>query len=222
MTAIVLVVAKAPVAGLVKTRLAVATGPERAARLAAAALLDTLDAALTTPFAQTVVALTGDLAAAEGQPELAGLLARCEVLPQRGHGFPARLANAHADVARRYPGARVLQIGMDTPQVTSGLLAGALHRLASADAVLGPALDGGWWALGLTGGQAADVLRVVPTSRPDTGARTLAALRAIGLDVAALPTMSDVDTLADARAVAAAVSGGRFAAAVAELGQAAA
>ncbi|HJQ47605.1 MAG TPA: DUF2064 domain-containing protein [Amycolatopsis sp.] len=217
MTPIVLVVAKAPVAGLAKTRLAADTGARTAARIAAAALLDTLDAALATPGARTVVAFTGDLNAAEGRAELDTLLRRCELLPQRGQDFPARLSNAHADVTRRYRGAPVVQIGMDTPQVTSGLLAGALHRLGSADAVLGPALDGGWWALGLTGGRGAAALRSVPTSRPDTGARTAAALRTAGLDVAPLPAMSDVDNLADARAVAAAVPGSRFATAVARV-----
>ncbi|MGI9163544.1 MAG: glycosyltransferase, partial [Mycobacterium sp.] len=54
-----LVVAKAPVPGLAKTRLAAAVGDEAAADIAAAALLDTLDAVAGTPFAARVVALTG-------------------------------------------------------------------------------------------------------------------------------------------------------------------
>jgi len=93
---------------------------------------------------------------------------------------------------------------MDTPQISPALLASAANRLgaASTDAVLGPAEDGGWWALGLRDPRHAKVLRWVPTSLPDTGRLTLAALRASGLRVAALPALRDVDVAADAHAVA--------------------
>jgi hypothetical protein len=57
----ILVVAKAPVPGLAKTRLASALGPEAAADIAAAALLDTLDAVAQAPVSARVVAMTGDL-----------------------------------------------------------------------------------------------------------------------------------------------------------------
>ncbi|MDQ3402975.1 MAG: DUF2064 domain-containing protein, partial [Actinomycetota bacterium] len=113
-----LVVAKAPVAGLAKTRLMPIASPEQAADIAAAALLDTLDAVLATPGVTPVVAMTGAVADARRRDELETLLRRCVVLPQRGNDFPQRLANAHADVAARFPGRAVLQIGMDTPQVT--------------------------------------------------------------------------------------------------------
>ena len=83
--------------------------------------------------------------------------------------------------------------------------------------MLGPAADGGWWALGLREPAHAVALWTVPMSMPDTGERTLAALRARGLGVALLPTLRDVDTAADAHAVAALCPGGRFAAAVREL-----
>jgi len=215
MTRIVLVVAKAPVAGEAKTRLSPAATPRQAARIAAAALLDTVDCALATPDARVVVAMTGDPGRAEQAPELAALLDRCEVLPQRGDGFPARLANAHADVADRHPDSRTVQIGMDTPQLTPRLLAAALNRLEKFDAVLGRALDGGWWGLALRDPRTADVLRTVAMSRPDTGARTHDVLRRGGYAVGALPVMSDVDTMVDARRVAAMVPDSRFAAAVA-------
>jgi uncharacterized protein len=216
----VLVVAKAPVPGLAKTRLARVVGDRPAARLAAAALLDTLDAVLATPRTVPVVALTGSLAAAERADELAELLPRCTVLPQRGNDFSARLANAHADTAAEFAGLPVVQIGMDTPQVGPALLGRALSALDSPDgldAVLGPAADGGWWALGLRSPAAAAVLHGVPMSRGDTGMRTLLALRAADLRVGALPALSDVDTMPDALRVAAMVPGSRFANAVASL-----
>ena len=211
MTAVVLVVAKAPVAGFAKTRLAPAVGARHAARLAAAALLDTVDCVRAVPDVVPVCALTGDLEVAERSAELVAALSDYVVLPQRGVDFADRLANAHADVAAHFPGSPVLQVGMDTPQLRPPLLTGALTQLAEADAVLGPAADGGWWALGLRRPADAHVLRSVPMSRADTGELTLFALRGLGLRVAHLPVMSDVDTVADAAGVAALIPASRFA-----------
>ena len=214
MTAL-LVVAKAPVAGLAKTRLCPPATPEQAAEIAAASLLDTLDAVRATPAARVVVALTGDLDLAARAPELRARLAGGCVLPQRGDGFPQRLALAHADTAAARPGAPVLQIGMDTPQVTAELLDDACRRLVGADAVYGPAADGGWWAIGFRDPRLAGLLADIPTSRPHTGRRTLNALRNAGLRVEVLPELVDVDTMGDARTVAAGIPRTRFAAALA-------
>jgi glycosyltransferase A (GT-A) superfamily protein (DUF2064 family) len=105
---------------------------------------------------------------------------------------------------------------MDTPQLRPELLTGALVRLAEVgtDAVLGPAADGGWWGLGLRDPLAAGALRGVSMSRSDTGTQTLFALREWGLRIHKLPTLSDVDTMADARLVAAQIPGSRFARAI--------
>jgi uncharacterized protein len=211
MSAVFLVVAKAPVAGLAKTRLAASIGARRAALLAAAALLDTVHSALAVPGVTVACALTGELTEAERADELTEALRNCVVFPQRGADFADRLANAHADMATRFPDTPVLQVGMDTPQVRPPLLTAAFAKLDEADAVLGPAVDGGWWALGLRHPPNAHVLRTVPMSQPDTGARTLAALRANGLSVSPLPLVSDVDTMADAVRVAAQAPTTRFA-----------
>jgi uncharacterized protein len=208
----VLVVAKAPVAGLAKTRLSPEIGYRAAARLAAASLVDTVEAMLGTPGTVAVVAMTGSLAEAELGDEVARVLGRCTVISQRGRDFGARLANAHADTGVLYPGRAVFQIGMDTPQVSPGLLGEAIDALHTKgiDAVLGPATDGGWWGLGLRSPERAGVLRAVPMSRPDTGVRTENALRRGGLRVARLRELSDVDTMADAIRVAELVPEGRF------------
>ncbi|MCP2167227.1 TIGR04282 family arsenosugar biosynthesis glycosyltransferase [Goodfellowiella coeruleoviolacea] len=216
-----LVVAKAPVAGQAKTRLCPPASPAQAADIAAAALLDTLAAVAGVPRATVVVALTGALDSASQRDRLAEALAGLVVLPQRGTGFAERLSNAHADVAACCPGRPVLQIGMDTPQVTPELLADTAALLATAPAVLGPATDGGWWALGLRDPGQAAVLREVPMSRPDTAGHTLAALRRAGLVTATGAKLSDVDTMAAAREVAAGLPHSRFAAAVARVGAAA-
>lgn len=211
---IILVLAKAPVAGQVKTRLTPEVDAEVAAELAAASLLDTLHAVLAAPDCVPVVALAGDLRRARRSEEVADVLARCVVFPQRGKNFATRLANAHLDVASAFPGTAVLQIGMDTPQIDGDLLACRGTRLSTSDAALGMAEDGGWWALGLRDPRHADALREVTMSRANTGAATELALRRRGLDVTALPRLSDVDTMTDARTVARQAPGSRFAAAL--------
>jgi uncharacterized protein len=200
-----LVIAKAPVAGLAKTRLCPPATPVEAADIAAASLLDTLDAVLAVPDVTPVVAFTGDLRQAARRYELTRALRRTTVIPQRGDTFGERLANAHADVVDLGP---VVQIGMDTPQVTPALLTSAHERLQELDAVLGQASDGGWWALGLRDPREAAALRDVPMSQPDTGELTWTALS--HLRIGHLPILSDVDTMADATRVASQTNG-RFA-----------
>lgn len=209
-----LVVAKAPVPGRAKTRLCPPATSQQAAEIAAAALLDTLDTACTTPGAHPVVAFTGELAIANRAAELRAAMRPFPLLSQRGTNFADRLANAHADAAELCPGIPVLQIGMDTPQATPELLVETVDRLAGADAVLGPAEDGGWWALALRDPVAAGGLRRVPMSRPDTGRRTVDSLTRNGFRVAIGAQLSDVDTMVDAQKVAAGNPDGRFAAAV--------
>lgn len=215
--AAVLVLAKAPEVGLVKTRLCPPATPRQCAEIAAAALLDTLAAVRRLPAAHAVVALTGQLDRACRRTELRTALVGLPVLEQRGSGLGRRLAAAHLDAAVLLPGLSTLLLGMDTPQADAVLLAECLAALAGpVDAVLGPADDGGWWALGLRDPRAASLIAGVPCSREDTGARTHAALRAGGLRVALLPTLTDVDTAQDAAAVAALAPATRFAAAVRE------
>ena len=216
---IVLVVAKSPVPGLAKTRLAATIGPGAAADLAAAALLDTVDAAQASG-ARVVVAVTGDLVLAARHDEVRTALRRVTVLEQRGDGLAERLGNAHADahaLAGRGStgGPAVFQVGMDTPQVTAGMLVDALAAARSYDAVLGPANDGGWWGLAVTRPGLADVLAHVAMSTPSTGRLTRAALEATGAGVRILPPLRDVDEWPDAVAVASQAPAGRFAAAVA-------
>jgi rSAM/selenodomain-associated transferase 1 len=205
MTIQVLVIAKAPVPGRVKTRLCPPWTPPAAARIAAAALADTLDAAGATTAVRHTLVVDGAYDPPSGWA----------VAPQRGAGLGARLANAFADTA--LPGVPSVLIGMDTPQVTPEHLSAAAALLTgAADAVLGPAADGGWWALGLRDPAHGAALGAVPMSAPDTGARTVVALRARGLRLGFLPEMRDVDTAADAAAVAALCpAGSRFVAAVA-------
>jgi len=194
---VVLVVAKAPVPGHAKTRLAASVGDQAAADIAAAALLDTLDAVAAADVQGRVVALIGDLDGASAGDEIRSSLADFTVVPQRGADFAERLANAHVDAAEAAGGLPVLQIGMDTPQVTGELIGECARELLAVDAVLGLARDGGWWVLGVTEATMADCLRAIPMSRSDTGAVTLAALGDTGANVSLVPTLADVDTVDD-------------------------
>ena len=196
-----LIVAKAPEPGKAKTRLAATVGDEVAAEVAAAALLDTLDAMAAAPVAARVVALTGDLAVASRGAEIRSRLESFIVIGQSGTDFAERLANAHADAGVVGESRPVLQIGMDTPQVTAELLAACGRRLLQAEALLGPAYDGGWWILGVHDPTDAECLRGVPMSQPDTGELTAKALRDTGVEVTLVETLADIDVIDDVAAV---------------------
>jgi len=190
-----LVIAKQPVPGRVKTRLVPPFTHEQAAALAEAALADTLNIMLMVPARRRVVVLDG-----EPGPWLP---AGFDVVPQCGGTLDERLADAFASVH-----GPALLIGMDTPQVTPDLLT---VDWQAADAVFGPAADGGFWALGLRVPDPA-LLRGVPMSTQNTGAVQRARLLAAGLHVVDMPRLRDVDTAADAMAVAGQAPGSRFAA----------
>jgi len=199
----VIVIAKEPVPGKVKTRLTPPFSPHEAARLAQAALADTLNAVTAAPVAGRVVALAGH--AGPWMPD------GFTVMPQRGNGLDERLAAAFSDAyaIARQP---MILVGMDTPQLTAKLLADAALPLISgeADACFGPAADGGYWLLGL---QAPNwsLLHGVPMSRSDTGQVQLRRLMDSGLRVAMLPELTDVDDAEDAAKIAAEFPACRFA-----------
>jgi glycosyltransferase A (GT-A) superfamily protein (DUF2064 family) len=210
--AVPLVLAKAPVPGQVKTRLAAIVGVDRAADLAAAALLDTLDLVEQAfPGRPRMLALAGDLTTASRGPEIADRLRSWTVPAQRGSTFAERIAHAHEDV-HAATGAPVVQIGMDTPHLPVDLLRAAAAGLAGHEGVLGLAEDGGWWVLALADPRHARLLRAVPTSASDTGARTMTAL-SNSVVMTTAPTTYDVDTAGDAERSAADAPHSRFSAA---------
>ncbi len=201
----VLVLAKAPVAGQVKTRLTPDLSMHEAAAVAAGALADTLEAVAGCGADRRILALDGS----PGDWLPPGF----EVVAQRGQGLGARLAAAWADAAG--PG---LQIGMDTPQVTSQLLDSCLDatdRDPDVSASLGLAADGGWWALGLRRGWAEDPFAGVSMSTAGTGGAQRARLEQLGHRVAVLPTLDDVDHIAVAHTVATQIPNSHFAVALA-------
>lgn len=191
------IIAKAPRAGASKTRLCPPLSPTAAAELAEAALLDTLHAVAAASADRRVLVLDG----APGKWLPRGF----EVIPQRGGGLDERLAWAFADL-----GGPALIVGMDTPQLTTELLERAVRQLGRHDALLGPALDGGYWAIGLRRPDSS-ALRGIPMSSHHTLAAQYARLHSLGLHTGWLPPLRDVDTFADAVAVAQAAPHTRFA-----------
>ena len=183
----ILVMAKAPVPGRVKTRLCPPCTAEQAAQLAEAALTDTLDAVAGCDVRRRILALDGE----PGDWLPPGF----DVVPQAAGSFDERLAAAWE--AAGGPG---VQIGMDTPQVTPHLLEDALGALDGAGSTLGLTVDGGWWAIGLRRPDPA-VFLGVPMSTTGTGAIQHRRLRSLHLDVVLLPTLVDLDTVHDLPAV---------------------
>ncbi|MFD7436288.1 DUF2064 domain-containing protein [Streptomyces sp. NPDC059861] len=195
-----LVIAKEPRPGRVKTRLTPPFTPAEAAGLAEAALVDTLRTVAAAPAHRRVLVL-------DGSPG-PWLPTGFDVVPQCAGGLDERLAAAFAGCD-----GPALLIGMDTPQVTPELLT---VDFAGCDAYFGPAEDGGFWALGLAE-PAPELLRGVPMSTPRTGAVQRERLSGAGLRVRELPRLRDVDTAADVEAVAGLAPHGRFAAELARL-----
>ncbi|MGD0603329.1 MAG: DUF2064 domain-containing protein [Streptosporangiaceae bacterium] len=199
----IVVIAKEPVPGRVKTRLTPPFTPAQAAALAEASLADTLAAVAEVSVARRVLALDGT----PGRWLPPGF----DVIGQRGAGLDERIAWALTDAQGSLAVPLVL-IGMDTPQVTPALLAAAAEPLVSdtADATFGMAEDGGFWLLGLRKIDP-DLVLGVPMSQPDTGLRQLARLERAGLRIRQLPELTDVDTVREADRIAAATPGSAFA-----------
>jgi glycosyltransferase A (GT-A) superfamily protein (DUF2064 family) len=172
--------------------------------LAAAALADTMNTVRMIEASRRVLVF-------EGCPPEDRL--GFDVIAQRGGGLAERLANAFDDA-----GAPALLIGMDCPQMSPDLLATSIATLCmrAHDAVLGPTIDGGYWAIGLKRADRA-VFTDIPMSAPHTCAAQFARLRALGLRTGLLPVLRDVDRYTDARAVASQIPASRFGVAVARL-----
>jgi rSAM/selenodomain-associated transferase 2/rSAM/selenodomain-associated transferase 1 len=180
--------AKPPVAGSAKTRLAAELGAERAAALARAFLVDTCGTARARPWARPILATTGEL-----EPALRAELA----LPvwQQGDGdLGARMEHVLVRALTETPIA--IAVGADSPGLPPRLLDAAWAALATADAVIGPADDGGFYLLGLRRCPAG-LLADLPWSAPDTRACTVDRLRAHGMIVRELAPWFDVDRAED-------------------------
>ena len=204
----VTIIAKAPVAGEVKTRLCPPCTPEQAARIAAAALADTFAAVeevAAATGARRVLLLDGALQ--DWMPTT------FEVVSQRGDGLEQRLCNGFVDLG---PG---VIVGMETPHVVSAL-AGAIDAARCGIDTIGLALDGGYWMIGLCAESAAmapDLFEGAAMSATHTGLSQIGRLHAHGRRVRLLPIARDLDTIEDLKAVVVSGRGGTLASVAAEV-----
>lgn len=200
----VLVLAKAPRPGQVKTRLCPPLSHASAAAVARAALMDTLDSVVAAAPSRATVVLDGEVGS--------WLRSGVHVLPQRSGSLGDRLEGAIEDAFAAFP-APILLVGMDTPQLAPDHLTTAAETLLMGDTetILGRADDGGFWIIGIRR-PVAGMCRGVPMSTEATGRYQLARLSALGLRCREVNSLRDVDVLEDAVAVAAAAPQSRFAA----------
>jgi uncharacterized protein len=192
-----IVLAKQPRPGFVKTRLTPPLSPTEAAQVAAACLRDTLDVVSRTPARRRLLVFAGD---ADGwAPD------GWDVVAQPTGGLDERICAAF-DAAGR---GSALLVGMDTPQLQPAQL--LRFDPENHEAALGLARDGGFWALGLRDARRARAaVRGVPMSTVSTGAHQYARLQAEGLQVTLLDTLVDIDTVAELESVLRDAPLGRF------------
>lgn len=177
-----------PVPGKVKSRLAIAIGAETAARIYAATLDHALEVAKESG-ARVVLSL----AETPSVSWVKGVDAAVEI--QRGSDLGERLDDAFA---RRFAEGerRVVVVGSDCPWFNAIHVAKAAAKLGGADAVLGPALDGGYWLVAQRSPGIAMFTRI-PWSSPDTLERTRKLIKALGGTCFELEELIDIDTVAD-------------------------
>jgi rSAM/selenodomain-associated transferase 1 len=185
------IMAKSPLLGCVKRRLAREIGDAAATRFYRSCLSHSVLRLASDPRWRTVIAISPDRDIAE-RFWPAG--ARVVLLPQGGGDLGRRMQRIFAGLP---PGPAII-IGSDIPSLRASNVAEAFRRLGGADAVLGPALDGGYWLIGLkrTRGLPSPFAGV-RWSGPHALADTLANLK--GRRIAFAATLSDVDTEKDFR-----------------------
>jgi rSAM/selenodomain-associated transferase 1 len=186
-----IVVAKRPLPGQAKTRLAPPLTPAAAAGLYEAFLRDTLDLMRCVGGARYILAFLPE----DAHGYFRALAPDFDLMPQCGPDLGARLD--HALTACLDDGfERAVIMDSDSPTLPSEYLARAFTELEAADGVLGPCDDGGYYLIGLRR-PAPRLLREVKMSTPWVVRDTLALAATEGLKLAQLPGWYDVDTAAE-------------------------
>ncbi len=189
--AMVVVFAKAPEPGRVKTRLAADLGEDEAVRIYRRMGRQVVDQLRGGPF-RLRVCHTPPHAEAEVRRWLGeeGL----EFTPQASGDLGRRMHRALEEALSEVP--RACVVGTDAPGMDQALVRQALARLADHDVVFGPACDGGYYLVGLRR-PAPELFRDIPWSTDQVLDRSLEAAGRAGLSVATLPMLSDVDRVED-------------------------
>ncbi len=200
--AALVVFAKAPIPGQVKTRLCPPLTPDEAATLHGSFVLDTLERTRTAavklklPFDRYLAcAPSSTLVFFQIMEERQSV----KLIDQVGDDLGARMRQTFDTLfARGYR--QVLIVGTDVPSLPLDHYRDALALLGSHDLVLGPALDGGYYLIGLTR-PAPDLFSGIPWSTDEVLALTQKTAATRGLRTALLPVWRDVDTIEDVEAL---------------------
>ena len=202
MSAAMVIFAKAPVPGQVKTRLSPALTADEAATLHGSFVLDTLE---RTKAAVGKFKLPIDrfLACAPSSSHVFFRIMEARhgvtLLDQQGDDLGARMHHTFDSLfAQGYQ--RVCLVGTDVPSLPLTHYRDAVESLARHDLVIGPAKDGGYYLIGLTR-PCPDLFTDIPWSTDRVRAITQQKAAATGLKTALLPAWSDVDTLDDLQAL---------------------
>jgi hypothetical protein len=192
MTAVIMF-AKAPRRGYVKTRLSADVGRARALEVYRQVGAQ-VAAGVARGYPLTIWYDPPDAAR-----EMRVWLGELEFQAQEGDDLGARMAHAfHVHFDRG--DAPVVAIGADAPDVDAETIAQACRHLEAADVVLGPALDGGYYLIGLRE-KADSLFRGIPWGGPRVMAVTLAACERVQLVVRQLGALRDIDTGGDLAAL---------------------
>jgi len=190
----ILIIAKAPIPGFCKTRLAPAIGTEAAARLARRMLRDAVDAACIASVGPVELCVTPGVDAFDW-PSL-GLPASVDWSDQGDGDLGARMGRAALRAVDA--GEAVLLIGTDCPGLDAAVLRSATAALSDHDATMVPTADGGYALLGLARFDAL-VFADMPWSTDAVATLTRQRLQQLGWRLHTLPTLHDIDEPADLR-----------------------
>jgi len=188
----IVIFAKAPVAGLVKTRLIPALGAQGAAQLADALLNHAVAQALASGVGPVELCVTP----APHDPVWSGLAPQTSLnWSDQGDGdLGARMARAAQRTLQA--GEPVLLMGTDCPELTAVRIREAAASLTAADATLVPAFDGGYVLLGLNRFDAS-LFTGIAWSTATVAQVTRTRVEQLGWSLQTLPTLHDIDEPAD-------------------------
>lgn len=198
-----LVFARLPERGQVKTRLAAAIGDEKA--LAAyEAMLGDLQVSIGSSTAETEVEFLWAPSTEANGERLRRAFGRHSTSMQAGHSLGDRLSMAFSERFFFHRTAKIIAIGVDDPSLSRELIDQAFAMLDSCEWVVGPATDGGYYLIGCRA--AAFDVSIFSDMEWGTDSvlrMTLEKIRATQSTVAVLPRRTDIDLSEDLRRYAA-------------------
>lgn len=182
---------KAPRPGSVKTRMAATLGPGRACEIYRSmvdTLLDQLEGVDSVELRFTPADASSEVASWKRRPSW-------RLQPQGEGDLGQRMLEAQSSAFSK--GARrVVIIGSDCPELVTADIHEAFQALQTSDLVLGPAVDGGYWLIGVTSVMP-ELFRDIPWSQSEVFEQTMARALALRLQVSFLRILRDIDTAED-------------------------